>query len=254
MSFGLSNVPASFPGYINKIVAKKLNIFFIVYLNKIFIYTKDASQAHINAIQWVLEELRKNNLFANLKECCFHKNKVCFLQYVMSAQEIQMEEKRIDVVKNWLEPKPICDIQVFLGFANFYCCFLQSFSRIAAPPTSMLKISSIVISATQKLMDLVYEFGEIHHSENEARKTSASTKEPTGADYLFFDYVSRAISIFVSNSAKNVSNYLTPDTKRAFDQLYQAFTEALILQHFDPEQYIWVETDASRHVIGGVMS
>ena len=50
MPFGLSNAPASFQGYINKILAKKLNIFISVYLNNILIYTKDLSQAHVNAI------------------------------------------------------------------------------------------------------------------------------------------------------------------------------------------------------------
>ena len=41
MSFGLFNIPASFQGYINKILAKKLNIFGIIYLHNIFIYIKD---------------------------------------------------------------------------------------------------------------------------------------------------------------------------------------------------------------------
>ena len=51
MSFGLFNIPASFQGYINKIMAEKLNIFVIVYLNDILIYTKDPGQTHINAVQ-----------------------------------------------------------------------------------------------------------------------------------------------------------------------------------------------------------
>ena len=124
MLFGLSNAPASFQSYINKILAKKLDIFVIVYLDDIFIYTKHPDQAHVNAVQWVLEELRKNGFFANLKKYCFHKDKVCFLWDVVSAQRLQIEEKRIDIVKNWPEPKFICDIQVFLGFANFYCRFI----------------------------------------------------------------------------------------------------------------------------------
>ena len=41
MPFGLSNTPASFQGYINRILAEKLNIFVIVYLDDIFIYTED---------------------------------------------------------------------------------------------------------------------------------------------------------------------------------------------------------------------
>ena len=50
-----------------------------------------------------------------------------------------MEAERIKVVKDWLEPKSVCNIQVFLGFANFYWRFIQGFSKIAAPLTSMLK-------------------------------------------------------------------------------------------------------------------
>ena len=44
MSFGLSNAPASFQGYINKILAKKLNVFVNIYLDDILIYTKDKGQ------------------------------------------------------------------------------------------------------------------------------------------------------------------------------------------------------------------
>ena len=59
-----------------------------------------------------------------------------------------MEEKRIDAVKNWPESKSMRDIQVFLGFASFYRCFIQDFSRIAAPPTSMLRMSPTPTSVT----------------------------------------------------------------------------------------------------------
>ena len=51
MFFGLSNASASFQGYINKILAKKLDIFIIVYLDDILIYIKDPGQAHVNAVQ-----------------------------------------------------------------------------------------------------------------------------------------------------------------------------------------------------------
>ena len=83
--FGLSNAPASFQGYINKILAKKLNIFVIVYLNHILIYTQDPSQAYVNVVCLVLNKLRKHGLFANLKKCCFHKDEIRFLGYVVSA-------------------------------------------------------------------------------------------------------------------------------------------------------------------------
>ena len=48
--FRLSNAPASFQGYINEILVKKLDIFVIVYLDDIFIYTKDPDQGHVEAV------------------------------------------------------------------------------------------------------------------------------------------------------------------------------------------------------------
>ncbi len=41
MLFELFNTPASFQGYINKILTEKLDIFVIIYLDNILIYTKD---------------------------------------------------------------------------------------------------------------------------------------------------------------------------------------------------------------------
>ena len=48
--------------------------------------------------------------------------------------------------------------------------------------------------------------------------------------------------------------FLTPGAREAFNQLRQAFTEAPILRHFDPECHIRIETDASGYAIGGVLS
>ena len=50
-----------------------------------------------------------------------------------------MEAKRIEVVKDWPESKSVRNIQVFLGFTNFYWRFIQGFGRIVALLTSMLK-------------------------------------------------------------------------------------------------------------------
>ena len=85
ISFGLSNAPASFQRYVNKILAEKLDVFVIVYLDYILIYTENAGQSHMEAIRWVLGELRKHVLFANLKKCHFHQEEVRFLGYIISS-------------------------------------------------------------------------------------------------------------------------------------------------------------------------
>ena len=52
---GLTNILANFLGYIYKVLAEKLDIFVIVYLDDILIYTEDDKDGYVAAIQWVLE-------------------------------------------------------------------------------------------------------------------------------------------------------------------------------------------------------
>ena len=104
MPFGLTNAPASFQGYINKIFAEKLNILVIVYLDDIFIYIDDDGNGHVAAVRWVLEQLKKSSLYANLKKCQFHQEEVWFLGYVVFSKGIHMEDEKIEAVKRWPEP------------------------------------------------------------------------------------------------------------------------------------------------------
>ena len=48
--------------------------------------------------------------------------------------------------------------------------------------------------------------------------------------------------------------FLNPGARKAFNQLRQAFTKALILRPFDLECHIRIETNASGYAIGGVLS
>ncbi len=50
MHFGLLNVPANVQSYINKIFAKKLDIFIVISLNNILIYTEDQRQPYIKVV------------------------------------------------------------------------------------------------------------------------------------------------------------------------------------------------------------
>ncbi len=68
LSFGFSNTPASFQGYITKIFAEKLDIFVVMYLDNILIYTKNLGQPYVEVVQWVLEQLQKHRFYANLKK------------------------------------------------------------------------------------------------------------------------------------------------------------------------------------------
>ena len=144
-----------------------------------------------------------------------------------------MEDERIEAVRNWPEPKLVRDIQVFLGFANFYRRFIQGFSKIAGPLTSMLITTQSVKNSSLSIAEDV-EVGSIGGGNHEDETVERSP--------------------LTSKNSNRATGYLTPDTKRAFTQLRQAFTKAPILRHFDPECHIRIEIDASGYAIGGVLS
>ncbi len=43
-----------------------------MYLNDIFIYTENKREEHVEAVWWVLNQLQKHLLYANLKKCWFY--------------------------------------------------------------------------------------------------------------------------------------------------------------------------------------
>ena len=54
--------------------------------------------------------------------------------------------------------------------------------------------------------------------------------------------------------ANSETDFLTPKAKKAFIHLQKAFTKAPIFRHFDPECYIWIETNALEYAISRVLS
>lgn len=62
---------------------------------------------------------------------------------------IQIKEAEIKTIYDWFESRSICDLQVFLRFANFYCRFIQRFNKLAIPHTFMPETTPLKDSETE---------------------------------------------------------------------------------------------------------
>ena len=168
-----------------------------------------------------------------------------------------MEDERIKAVEQWPESKSVRDIQVFLGFANFYRQFIQEFSRIAALFTSMLKTIGNTGSAanpkeTEGGVDGDSVVGDVVGSDEATNPTKRKNPVKTTKSKILVK--SKNHDFLKSRPEKAGTGFLTLEARLAFTQLRQAFVEAPILYHFDPESHIWIETDVSGYAIGGVLS
>jgi hypothetical protein len=99
MPFGLTNATSTFMWLMNHALRAFIGRFVEVYFDEILVYSKDLNK-HINHLQCVLNVVRKEKLYANLKKCFFCMEKVVFLGYVISAKGIEVDEEKVKAISD----------------------------------------------------------------------------------------------------------------------------------------------------------
>ena len=122
----------------NQVLRAFIAKFVVVYFDDILIYSKDLNQ-HVAHLKSVLDVLRTEKLYANLKKCTFCTDKLVFLGFVVSAEGIQVDEEKVRAIREWPSPTSVGNVRSFHGLASFYRRFVKDFSSIAAPLTEVIK-------------------------------------------------------------------------------------------------------------------
>lgn len=138
MPYGLSNAPSVFQGFINEVFREYLNLFVMVFIDDILIYSSNPTD-HVKHVSLVLTKLREFQLFVKAEKSLFHQTAVHFLGYDISNHGISMDDQKVKAVLSWDAPHTVKGLQRFLGFSNFYRRFIHGFSLITAPLTSLLR-------------------------------------------------------------------------------------------------------------------
>jgi hypothetical protein len=86
----------------------------------------------------VLEKLRQNQLYAKFSKCKFWLEEVTFLGQIITIEGVAIDPAKIEVVKEWEQPRNVTDIRSFLGLVGYYRRFNEN-SKIAKPMTNLLK-------------------------------------------------------------------------------------------------------------------
>ncbi len=86
----------------------------------------------------VLAWLRCFSLYANTEKCKFVCLELSFLGFIVGKEGIQMDPDWVTMIAEWSRPQNVHDVQVFLGFVNFYRRFIEGYSHITYPLTDLL--------------------------------------------------------------------------------------------------------------------
>jgi hypothetical protein len=116
----------------NDVLFDYLDDFCTAYLDDILIYS-DNELEHEEHVTKVLERLRKAGLQADIKKCEFSVRRTKYLGFIISTDGIEVDPEKVEVIRNWKEPRTIKGIQSFLGFCNFYRRFIRDYGTIARP-------------------------------------------------------------------------------------------------------------------------
>ncbi|KAK3524084.1 hypothetical protein QTP70_018005 [Hemibagrus guttatus] len=124
MPFGLTNAPAVFQALINGVFQDLLGKWVIAYIDDILVYSASPEE-HVLHVREVLSRLQQHHLYVKLEKCEFHWSMVTFLGYMISRRGLELDMVKVRAVTDWPAPTTVRELQRFLGFANFYRCFIQ---------------------------------------------------------------------------------------------------------------------------------
>jgi transposase InsO family protein len=219
MPFGLANAPATFQSYIHRALGGLLDRTCVVYLDDILIYSEN-EEDHGGHVEEVLDRLIQWDLFCKASKCTFSTKSVEFLGFIVTPEGVVMDPVRVKTIREWPEPEGYKDIQVFLGFANFYRRFIHGYSAIVRPLVDHMTTAQAAPPPR----------GEADGSKK--KKPQPTRKGPT----------------------KWYKPWSWPDdVRQAFLALRDKFTDAPVLQHFDPAKPIMVLTDASDFAMAAIL-
>ncbi len=119
MFFGLTNSPATFQTMMNTIFRDLIDEGSVtIYMDDIAIHmgprlgeTEDAhTLRHRKLVRQVLEQLRTNDLHLNPEKCVFEQDYLDFLGVRVGGGTVQMEQSKVDRVKDWTHPRNIREV------------------------------------------------------------------------------------------------------------------------------------------------
>jgi len=138
MPFGLTNAPSTFQDMMNDVFSDMLDVGVLAYMDDILVYAKTREE-HDQMVKEVLKRLQGNGLVVAPEKCLWRLQEVEFLGYIIGRDGIKMSTEKVEAVLEWEQPRNITEVQSFLGYANFYRCFIRDYCKVARPLTELTK-------------------------------------------------------------------------------------------------------------------
>ncbi len=137
MFFRLTNLPMTFQQMMNDIFRDLIGEGKVtIYLDDILIFSKDLKE-HREIVRRILQRLWENKLFLKVEKCEFEVLETEYLRIIISKNSIRMDPVKIAGIAEWPTLTKKRELQLFLGFTNFYRKFIKNYSKVMKALTAL---------------------------------------------------------------------------------------------------------------------
>lgn len=154
LSFGLKNAPAIFQRMIDDVLREYIGKICYVYIDDIIVFSEDYDN-HWSNLRLIFERLRDANLPVNLEKTQFLASEVEFLGYIVSAESIKADSKKVEAINKMEPPTNVRELKRFLGMTSYYRKFIQDYAKVAKPLTNLTRGKYAKIKASQSTKVLI---------------------------------------------------------------------------------------------------
>ena len=142
MPFGLVNAPASYARLVRRVLDGISWRIALPYLDDTLIHSQSLEE-HFDHLEMVLQAFAKANMKLGPTKCHLFRTRVKFLGHRISKEGVSVDERYVQVVKDWPLPNTRHKVRVFYGKVSYYKRFIRNFQQIAKPLSDQLRKSDV---------------------------------------------------------------------------------------------------------------
>ncbi|KAJ9536445.1 hypothetical protein OSB04_un000380 [Centaurea solstitialis] len=137
MPFGLCNAPATFQRCMMAIFSDMIERSMEIFMDDFSVFG-DSFDECLDHLAAVLERCQETSLVLNWEKCHFMVNEGIVLGHKVSEEGIEVDQAKVEVIRNLPYPVSVKGVRSFLGHAGFYRRFIKDFSKISKPLCALL--------------------------------------------------------------------------------------------------------------------
>ena len=105
---------------------------------------------HAGHMLQMLKHLHQRGLQVDIDKCKFNITRVKYLGMIVTTNKIEIDTKKVKAIQKWEALLLVKDVQVFLGFANFYWRFIPNFLKKVKPLNKLTKETQFTTRKSNK--------------------------------------------------------------------------------------------------------